>query len=46
MPKSKPAGWENIVGLLLIMGGLITYRFWPALQSWWRGKEEENEASA
>jgi len=29
MPKSQPASQWNVLGLVLIMTGLVTYRFWP-----------------
>ncbi len=31
VPDGQAAHWENWVGLVLIMGGLITYRFWDKL---------------
>ncbi|CAE7917889.1 crtp3, partial [Symbiodinium sp. KB8] len=31
MPNHKTLTWENWVGLVLIMGGLIVYRFWDKL---------------
>ena len=33
MPKSKPAQWENALGLVLILAGLVTYRFWPLVSA-------------
>jgi hypothetical protein len=33
MPNSKPVGIENIFGLLVIMAGLITYRFYNPLRN-------------
>lgn len=32
-PPPQPASPWNILGLVLIMGGLITYRFWPLVQT-------------
>jgi len=29
MPSPQPLTWFNIVGLVVIMAGLILYRFWP-----------------
>jgi hypothetical protein len=29
MPKSQPASLWNVLGLVLIMAGLVTYRFFP-----------------
>ena len=31
MPKSQPASPMNVLGLVLIMAGLISYRFWPLI---------------
>lgn len=31
MPKSQPAGWVNVLSLVVIMAGLVMYRFWPAI---------------
>ena len=33
MPRSSPAQWESGLGLVLIMTGLITYRFWPLVSA-------------
>jgi hypothetical protein len=32
MPRSSPAQWQNALGLVFILGGLVTYRFWPAVE--------------
>ena len=32
MPASAPVTWQSGVGLLVIMAGLIVYRFWPLLR--------------
>ena len=32
MPSGAPVTWEAGVGLFIIMGGLVVYRFWPLLR--------------
>lgn len=32
MPSGAPVTWEAGVGLIIIMGGLVVYRFWPVLR--------------
>ena len=37
MPKGKPTDIYNGIALVVILGGLILYRFYPVLQNYFRG---------
>ena len=46
MPKRQFFSWENMVGLVVIMSGLLTYRFWAELRAWFITKMNYKQIKA
>ena len=43
VPEHKPPRATDVLGLLVILTGLILYRFWPSVSQRWRQRRESQQ---